>query len=89
VLPGWIVGTAGAVRYALPPAAPLAREARTRVYGYLLATVHTDGSIDFKFEEIKRADTPAAISQRYTPEFVDFCFDKNTNFQEASEPAHK
>jgi hypothetical protein len=89
VLPGWIVGTAGAVRYALPPDAPQAQEARTKVYGFLLGTAHADGSIDFKFEEIKRADTPAAISRRYTPEFVDFCFDKNTNFQETSEPAHQ
>ena len=89
VLPGWIVGTAGAQRYALPPDAPLAREARTKIYGFLLGTVHSDGSIDFKFEEIKRSDTPAAISQRYTPEFVDFCFDKNTNFQETPQPAHQ
>ena len=88
-LPGWIVGTAGAVRYALPPDAPKAKEARTKVYGFLLGTVHGDGKIDFKFEEIKRPDTPAAIVQRYTPEFVDFCFDKNTNFSATSEPAHK
>ncbi len=79
-LPGWIVGTAGAVRYALPADAPRAKEARTKVYGYLLATVHPDGKIDFKFEEIKKSDTPATISQRYTQPFVDFCFDKNTAF---------
>src|SRR5262249_55372102 len=48
-LPGWIVGTAGAVRYALPPDASRATEARTKVYGYLLATVHENGEIDFKF----------------------------------------
>jgi hypothetical protein len=88
-LPGWIVGTAGAVRYALPPDAPRAQEARTKVYGFLLGTAHTDGSIDFKFEEIKRPDIPVAVSQRYTPEFVGFCFDKNTNFSETAEPAHQ
>jgi hypothetical protein len=88
-LPGWIVGTAGAVRYALPPDAPRAKEARTRIYGFMLGTVHSDGSIDFKFEEIKRPDVPAAVSQRYTPEFADFCFDKNTNFSETAEPAHQ
>jgi hypothetical protein len=88
-LPGWIIGTAGAVRYALPPDAPRAQQARTKVYGFLLGTVHTDGSIDFKFEEIKRSDTPAAVSKRYTPEFLDFCFDKNTNFAETAEPAHQ
>ena len=88
-LPGWIVGTAGAQRYMLPPDAPRAKEARTKVYGFLLGTVRTDGSIDFKFEEIKRPDTPAAVSKRYTPEFVDFCFDKNTNFSENAGPVHK
>ncbi|MGB8130622.1 MAG: hypothetical protein WCG81_12590 [Candidatus Angelobacter sp.] len=88
-LPGWIVGTAGAVRYALPPDAARAKEARTKIYGYLLGTVHQDGKIDFKFEEIKKSDTPAAISQRYTPQFVDFCFDKNTAFNEVAEPRHK
>lgn len=88
-LPGWIVGTGGAVRYALPPDAPRAKEARTKVYGYLLGTVHPDGKIDFKFEEIKKSDTPSATSQRYTPEFVNFCFDKNTAFNQVAEPPHK
>jgi len=88
-LPGWIVGTAGAVRYALPPDAGRAKEARTKVYGYLLGTVHHDGKIDFKFEEIKKSDTPSAISRRYTPQFVDFCFDKNTAFPQTAEPPHK
>lgn len=88
-LPGWIVGTGGAVRYALPPDASHAKEARTKVYGYLLGTVHQDGSIDFKFQEIKRSDTPSAISRRYTPQFVNFCFEKNTAFYQLSEPPHK
>lgn len=88
-LPGWIVGTAGAVRYVLPPDAHRAKEARTKVYGYLLGTVHEDGKIDFKFQEIKKSDTPAAISQRYTPQFVDFCFDKNAAFNPSPEPPHK
>ena len=88
-LPGWIVGTAGAVRYALPPDAPRAKEARTKVYGYLLGTVHPDGKIDFKFEEIKKSDTPSTTSRRYTPEFVNFCFDKNTALNQVAEPPHK
>jgi len=88
-LPGWIVGTAGAVRYALPPGASRAKDARTKTYGYLLATVHDNGKIDFKFEEVKKSDTPAAVSQRYTPEFVNFCFDKNTAFSQVAEQPHK
>ena len=88
-LPGWIVGTAGAVRYALPPDAPRAKEARTKVYGYLLGTVHQDGKIDFKFHEIRKSDIPSAVNRRYTPRFVNFCFDKNTAFYQIPEPLHK
>jgi hypothetical protein len=88
-LPGWIIGTGGAVRYALPPDSSLAKEARTKIYGFLLATVHKSGEIDFKFHEIKKADISAEIVGRYTPEFVDFCFDRNTTFDQAVEPAHK
>lgn len=52
VLTGWIVGTAGAVRYRLPPNLPAAILARTDVYGFLLASVMTDGSITFSFQPV-------------------------------------
>jgi hypothetical protein len=81
VLPGWIVGTGGATRYALPPTASRAKEARQKVYGYLLGTVQGDGSIDFAFQEIKRQDIPNTVQQRYTPEFVDGCFEKNVDMR--------
>ena len=89
VLPGWIVGTAGAMRYMLPPTADRATEARQRVYGYLLGTVHRDGSIDFAFQEIKRPDIPAAVEDRYTPEFVDTCFEKNIDTRTFPVPTAK
>src|SRR5208283_5143585 len=38
VLPGWIVGSAGAVRYRLPKDLGVATIAKTDVYGYVLAT---------------------------------------------------
>lgn len=79
VLPGWIVGTAGAMRYVLPAAASRATEARQKIYGYLLGTAHADGSIDFAFQEIKRKDIPEAVIRRYTPEFVDYCFAANAD----------
>lgn len=81
VLPGWIIGTGGAMRYPLPPDANRAKEARQKVYGYLLATVHHDGKIDFQFQEVKRGDVPDAVAQRYTPEFADYCFEENTDFK--------
>jgi hypothetical protein len=54
ILPGWIVGTAGAVRYRLPDNSP--KEAQTDVYGYLAATVNAGGrpgAIDFQFKQIR------------------------------------
>jgi len=89
VLPGWIVGTAGAIRIPLPPGADKATEAKTKVYGYLLATVHNDGVIDFKFHEINRDDIPKAVEQRYTSAYTDFCFNENTDFRTRSAAASK
>ncbi len=53
VLPGWIVGTAGAERYALPPDAGEASAAETNVYGYVVATVEPGGSDPIHFEFVK------------------------------------
>jgi hypothetical protein len=77
VLPGWIVGTAGAVRYPLPPLASQAQAAMTHVYGYLLGSVKSDGSIDFDFREIKEADIPANVASQYTPEGLHYCLAEN------------
>jgi hypothetical protein len=77
-LPGWIVGTAGAVRYALPdplPAPPA--KSQTDVYGYLVGTV-TDGKIQFSYEEIHDSDVPQYVKQRYAPTAVQWCFEHNS-----------
>ena len=78
VLPGWIVGSAGAVRYPLPLKVNPGPGARTNVYGYLLATVTADGMIDFEFQNLEESKVPAAIVNRYKPEFVHWCWDQNT-----------
>jgi len=78
VLPGWIVGTAGAVRYALPPNAKDADAAETNVYGYLLGHVQANGEIHFTFEKVNRADIPAAVADRFGSQFVDWCFEHNS-----------
>jgi hypothetical protein len=75
-LPGWIVGTAGAVRYKLPPNAP--STSRTDVYGYLLGTVSPDGTVRFDFEEVKQSDVPASVWQRFAPSLVPWCFAHNS-----------
>ena len=78
VLPGWIVGTAGAVRYKLPKDAKNARAAQTNVYGLLTGKVHPNGRIDFAFHPLNEADIPPAVVVRYTPEFVHWCFAENS-----------
>lgn len=82
VLPGWIIGTAGAFRYTLPPDASQASFAKTHVYGYLLATVsphgtRTDDPIQFQFQEIAETATPPEILARYGSDLVHRCFEEN------------
>jgi len=78
VLPGWIVGTAGAIRYALPTDHSGARTAETNVYGFLLAEVKPSGEIEFTFKRLQESDVPAAVAGRYKPEFVHWCFVENS-----------
>jgi hypothetical protein len=78
VLPGWIIGTAGAERYPLPPEAIHANASKADVYGYLLATVNpsgTDaGTIHFEFKQLDENRIPADIVDRFTSPFVHQCF---------------
>lgn len=86
VLPGWIVGTAGAVRYKLPKdAEKYSKIAKTNVYGYMLVTVNPSGqpvgSMKFDFHELKEPDVPSDIQTKFGAELVKWCFEKNTNVQ--------
>jgi calcineurin-like phosphoesterase family protein len=78
VLPGWIAGTSGAVRYELPDHAADARRATTNVYGVLIGTVLPGGEIRFTFQEVKEAEIPDVVLARYGREFVHWCFEQNT-----------
>jgi hypothetical protein len=78
VLPGWIVGTAGAVRYALPPNTSDAHGALVNVYGSLLGTVQANGEISFEFEQLQEKDIPESVTSRYGKDFVHWCFAENT-----------
>ena len=75
-LPGWIAGTAGAIRYVKPDDAP----ASTKIdkYGYLLATVDRKGNIRFDFQEIQPSQVPETVKQRYSSTLVPWCFDHNS-----------
>lgn len=87
ILAGWIVGTAGAHRYALPEPNS-ARVAKTNVYGYLLGTVSPNGqapgAIQFEFKEIKEPDIPQAIVHGFSQEFVHWCMVSNTDVKPAA-----
>jgi hypothetical protein len=76
VLPGWIVGTAGAQRYRLPKTTGDGK-AQTDVYGYLLGTVSPNGEIQFQFKEVAKSNIPASVVERYGEKQVDACFNDN------------
>ncbi len=77
VLPGWIVGTAGARRYLLPPNSP--PTALINVYGALLGTVQPDGEINFEFQKLEEKDIPEPVIARYGKDFVHWCFVENSD----------
>jgi len=79
VLPGWIVGTAGAVRYRLPEGVSGGTISKTDVYGYLLATVMSDGSIQFEFRQIGLDDFRRANAGRYPDALAGWCYEKNAD----------
>jgi hypothetical protein len=84
-LPGWIVGTAGAVRYRLPDTKDKAKAAETDVYGYLLGTVHPDGKIDFEYKRIEEKDAVESVKKHFG-NVVHACFAENKNTLPAGGP---
>lgn len=86
VLPGWIMGTAGAVRYRLPADRALSTVDKTDVYGYLLATVAPDGTITFQFKDIKESDVPGSVVNDFSREQVNWCFEQNKSDYTPADP---
>jgi hypothetical protein len=85
VLPGWIVGTAGAVRYRLPPGVAVGTLARTDVYGFLLAHVMGDSTIRFDFKELSLDDLRLANAGKAPDSLVRWCYLENID-QRIPEP---
>ena len=79
VLPGWIVGTAGAPRYRLPADVSGSAQHLTDVYGYLLAIVSPDGTIQFEFKQVNEADVTESTRKDYKNEFIHSCFAGNSS----------
>jgi Calcineurin-like phosphoesterase len=79
ILPGWIVGTAGAVRYQLPKDVEGAEFSQNDLYGYLLGTVQEDGAIQFQFKPVAKelSAIPDAVRKEFTDSFVQQCLEKN------------
>jgi hypothetical protein len=77
VLPGWIMGSAGAVRYRLPADRAASTLSKTDIYGYLLATVAPDGTITFQFKDIKESDVPTGVVNEFSHDQVKWCFEQN------------
>jgi hypothetical protein len=86
LLPGWIVGTAGAVRYRLPANLGQAKQAKTDVYGYLLGTVQPNGEIRFEFKEVTSANIPPQVIERYGSKQVQACFEENKSTYSPAAP---
>ena len=87
VLTGWIMGSAGAVWYRLPVEHAPSTVAMTDVYGYLLGTVASDGTITFEFKQVKEPEVPASVVNEFTRQQVDWCFASNTSTYLPNGPA--
>jgi hypothetical protein len=77
VLPGTIIGSAGAHRYKLPTDADKA--SKTDIYGYLRGTVHGDGSIDFALHELSEKDLLAAKWPNAPVDAIHECYIANSD----------
>ena len=79
ILPGWIIGTAGAIRYQLPKDLAGAEKPQNELYGYLLGRVAQDGAIEFEFRPIEKNLTaiPEPVRKLFTDSFVQHCLEEN------------
>ena len=77
VLPGWIVGTAGAVRYRLPAGTTPGPKAMTDVYGYLTGAAAEDGTIDFTFHRLDYEEILRRDEGRHPEALIRWCYDHN------------
>jgi len=77
VVPGIIIGSAGAHRYQLPKNADKA--SKTNIYGYLQGTVQADGSIDFALHELSESDLLQSKWPNAPVEAIHECFIHNSD----------
>jgi hypothetical protein len=84
IVPGIIIGSAGARRYRLPRDAE--RAARDHIYGYVQGTVRPDGRIDFKLHEISEDELVKSRWPNAPLDAIHECYVNNAD-QESLLPA--
>jgi hypothetical protein len=77
VVPGIIIGSAGAHRYKLPQFAD--KTSKTNIYGYLQGTVQTDGSIGFVLNELSESDLVASKWPNAPLDAIHECYIHNSD----------
>lgn len=75
IVPGMIIGTAGAHRYRLPEDADPA--SLTNIYGYVQGEVQADGKVDFKLHQISEADLVKAKWPEAPDDAIHECYVHN------------
>ena len=76
VLPGWIMGSAGAVRYRLPSDERCSTIDKTDVYAYLLGTVIAGRNAFISGTgRFMTSDVPASVVKEFAAEQVKWCFE--------------
>lgn len=89
VVPGWVIGTAGASRYPLPEGVVSGADARERVYGYLLGKVSTEGHITFTFRALDEAHLQRTRGDDYSEDTVKYCVANNPAPERMSKPSKR
>jgi hypothetical protein len=77
VVPGIIIGSAGAHRYQLPK--DVDKASRTDIYGYLQGIVHADGSIDFVLHVLTESDLVESKWPNAPLDAIHECFIHNSD----------
>lgn len=77
VVPGFIIGSAGARRYPLPKSA--SKEARTHIYGFVQGLVQADGTIDFALHELTEDELKQARWPNAPLDAIHDCFINNVD----------
>jgi hypothetical protein len=81
IVPGWIIGSAGAHRYALPKTAQVG--ARTHIYGFLQGAVFGDGTVNFTLRELSEEDLKQARWPNAPLDAIHECFLHNADAPDA------